>query len=104
MMHARVSRYRGKPGQAGEAATAPNPPELEAVPGFLGVWVLVDHDSGDTISMTLWESEQAMVDSKALANRLRDEFNKQLGASEPASVETYEVMQHPELRAKESHA
>lgn len=59
-MFARVSRYHGDPGKVKDAFSAPNPPELDEVPGFLGAYSLVDEKSGKAITITLWETERAM--------------------------------------------
>lgn len=97
-MYARVSRYRGKPGQVKEAFSKPDPPELHEVKGYRGAWVLVDEESGRAITMTLWESKEAMERSTELASRLRSEASEEAGGLEPPTYETYEAVQRPEER------
>jgi heme-degrading monooxygenase HmoA len=61
------------------------------IPGYKGALSLVERDSGKTVSMTFWVSEQALKESEAAANRLRSEGQQNLGLSAP-TVERYEVM------------
>ncbi|MGW4355196.1 hypothetical protein ACWELJ_24225 [Nocardia sp. NPDC004582] len=53
-------------------------PELAGMPGWVGLSLLVDHESGRCICTTAWESENAMHDSasrvRPLRNRARDFF------------------------------
>ena len=96
-MFARVSRYHGDPGKVKEVFTAPSPAELGQTPGYLGAYVLVDEKSGKAITITLWETEEAMHDSIALADRLRQEASDQAGGKEKPTDEMYEVVEVPEF-------
>lgn len=90
-MYARVSRFHGSSG-AGSGA----PPSDEAlaamrgIPGFRGVISMVDRASGDSLAVTLWESEEAMRASEEQANRMREEMAQAAG-DEIRGVERYEV-------------
>jgi heme-degrading monooxygenase HmoA len=89
-MHARVSRYSGDAEllRAGfEAVSA----ELEQLQGFARALFLADREGARAMSITLWDSEEAMHASAARAHQMRTQ------ATEPAratidSVESYEVV------------
>lgn len=93
-MLARVSRYEvasDRIDQAvqafGEAAKA-----IQELEGFAGGYLLVDHEDGRTMTVTLWEN-QAALDSSA--NAARDARRKASEAVEGSvlSVESFEVAQ-----------
>lgn len=89
-MFARVSRYRGdaeRLRQGFEAVT----PELETVEGFARAFFLADRGSSRAMSITLWETAEALEASAERAHRMRTQ------AAEPSdatieSVESYEVV------------
>ena len=89
-MFARVSRYQGDAERmrAGfEAVTA----ELEQVGGFTQAYFLTDAEHSRAMSVTLWETKDALDASAERAHRMRTQ------ATEPAdatieSVESYEVV------------
>lgn len=58
--------------------------------GFAYAHFLVDRASGKGMSITVWESEQALTDSVAKANELRERGSETGGAS-IESVEHYEI-------------
>jgi heme-degrading monooxygenase HmoA len=60
------------------------------IPGNRGAFLLVDRSKNQGIGVTLWESEQAMTDSREQANQLRQQAAQQAGG-EITSVEEYEV-------------
>ena len=88
-MHARISTYTGEPERlldAFESVTRP----LEEIEGFAKAYFLVDRANDRGISITLWESEAALLASAAKADELRK------GATDSAqakieSVEHYEI-------------
>jgi heme-degrading monooxygenase HmoA len=97
-MFARVSTYQGSPQQIDEGldhARRNILPRVRAVDGFEGVYYLVDRQSGRALSITLWESEEAMRASEEEANRLRGESAEAAGAT-VEGVERYEVAISPE--------
>lgn len=90
-MHARVSRFHGA---AGGGASRPNAddvlPALREMAGFRGLISLVGSEGGDALTITLWESEEAMRASDAQADEMRRDMAKAAG-DEIRSVERYEV-------------
>ena len=96
-MFGRVSRYHGEPGRTEEAFAAPSSRELQEAPGFLGAYALVDHKTGNAMTITLWETEEAMLDSVELADRLRQQISDDVGGTEPPTYEMYEVVSQPEV-------
>ena len=92
-MYARVNRFKDDPDTidaSEQFAEREIVPQLEQVPGFLGVLSLVDRTSGRSLAITFWESESAMRDSETKADRLRDEIADETG-SRVETVERYEV-------------
>lgn len=60
------------------------------IPGNQGAFLLIDRRAGKGIGLTLWESEQAMTDSREQADQLRQQAAEQAGGR-IESVEEYEV-------------
>ena len=92
-MHARVSIFEGSPDEMDEALREAREvvlPRGRQMEGFKGMIALGDRQSGKTLGITFWESEEALRASEEAANRLREESAV---ASEEtiASVERYEV-------------
>jgi heme-degrading monooxygenase HmoA len=93
-MFARVSTYEGSPGQAEAVRQAVEgmADQVRARAGFQRGYFLVDQASGKGLSITLWESEQAMQSSAAAVNPLRSQLAQALGATGQPTVSTYEVI------------
>jgi heme-degrading monooxygenase HmoA len=76
-MHARVSIFEaGNPDQVDERLRQARQqvlPQAKQMDGFKGLIALGDRQSGKTLGITLWESEEAMRASEEAANRLRSE-------------------------------
>jgi heme-degrading monooxygenase HmoA len=90
-MWARVSTYRGSPEQV-EAAAARLPEQaLQEMSGFERAYLLIDRESGNALTITLWESEDALRESEERANQLRSQVTDDLGATGAPTVERYEV-------------
>jgi heme-degrading monooxygenase HmoA len=94
-MHARIStfQFQGPPDQLDEGlryARENIVPPLRQMDGFKGVIALLDRQSGKTLSVTLWESEQAMRASEEDANQLRQE-SAEASSETVEGVERYEV-------------
>ena len=92
-MHARVSIFEGSPDEMDESLREAREvvlPRGRQMEGFKGMIALGDRQSGKTLGITFWESEEALRASEEAANRLREESAE---ASEEtiASVERYEV-------------
>jgi heme-degrading monooxygenase HmoA len=99
-MFARVSRYQGdtEPLRAGFESVSP---ELEGIDGFRTAYFLADSDTGRALSITLWDTQEALDASAERAHAMRTR------ASEPAdatvvSVESYELLLTVEGRARAS--
>jgi heme-degrading monooxygenase HmoA len=60
------------------------------IPGNQGAFLLIDRRAGKGIGVTLWESEQAMTESREQADQLRQQAAEQAGGR-IESVEEYEV-------------
>jgi heme-degrading monooxygenase HmoA len=92
-MFARVSTYQGPPEQLDQGINHARErilPAVRNIAGFSGVFFLADREIGKALTVTLWESEQAMQASEEEANRLRRESAEAAGERVEA-VERYEV-------------
>jgi heme-degrading monooxygenase HmoA len=88
-MHARVSTYTGEAEalRSGfQTATGP----LENIEGFSHAYFLLDRANGKAMSVTIWESEEALLASAARADELRKGATQPSGSS-IESVEQYEI-------------
>ncbi len=77
--HARVIRMKGEPGKAEETTkrwTAEIFPLIKKQSGFRGVSFMGNRKTGEGLSVTYWESEQAMKDARA---QVRPQAEKLLG-------------------------
>jgi len=100
-MLARVARYEVASeriddavdsfGQAAEA--------IQAMDGFAGGYVLVDHEDGRTMTITLWSNLATLESSESKARSARNEAASAVGG-QVLSVEKFEVAQ--ELNARPS--
>ena len=100
-MLARVARYEVASDRIGDAVAAFGDAarEIEGLDGFAGGWVLVDHEDGRTMTVTLWDNFAALENSERTAGKLRREAAGAVGGS-VLSVEKFEVAQ--ELGARQS--
>ena len=96
-MWVRMSIFQGSPNQSNEEIEQNNKtlqerilPTARQMDGFKGAMTIGDRVSGKGISLTFWETEEAMKASEEAANKLRqqsaEETNDQI-----AGVERYEV-------------
>jgi heme-degrading monooxygenase HmoA len=86
----RVSRYRGDAAQLRkgfEAVTA----ELEQLEGFSHAYFLTNREHSRAMSITLWDSEDALTASAERAHKMRTQATEPADAS-IESVESYEVV------------
>jgi heme-degrading monooxygenase HmoA len=88
-MHARVSTYDSGSDEIVQGFDSQTD-AVQQVEGFKGAYFLVDRAGGKAMSITLWESEEALQASAARADELRAEAVKPAGAG-IQSVESYEV-------------
>ena len=92
-MYARVSTFEGPPEQLDELlrhAREQVLPGARQEEGFKGMIALGDRQSGKTLGITFWESEEAMRASEEDADRLREESAEASGG-QISGVERYEV-------------
>lgn len=96
-MYARVSTLKGSPEQIDEGLRYLSEeilPTGKDDPGFKGLIALGDRQSGKTLSITLWDSEEDMRATEQDANQLRSAWAETRG-QEIASIESYEVGSSP---------
>jgi heme-degrading monooxygenase HmoA len=92
-VYARVSTLEGPPELMDEVLRQAREvvlPQGRQMEGFKGMISLGDRQSGKTLGITFWESEEAMRASEEAANRLREESAAASGDT-IAGVERYEV-------------
>jgi heme-degrading monooxygenase HmoA len=77
-MFARVARYRYPQERVDDAVDAFRTASegLRALQGNVGGYLLVDRDNSTALTVTFWESRQAMDASEVGASRLRSEAIK----------------------------
>ena len=88
-MFARVSTYSGEADQLVQGFESARD-ELQQIDGFSQAYFCVDRANGKWLTVTLWESEQALEASTGQANRLREQATQPSGATID-SVQHYEV-------------
>ena len=91
-MHARVARYAIEPDRLDDALEGFREAgrELADLEGFRGGHVLIDHEDGTLITLTLWENRAAVDASDVRAASLRQRALKTVDG-EVQSVTCYEV-------------
>jgi heme-degrading monooxygenase HmoA len=75
-VYARISTFEGSPEHIDEGLRQVREdvlPQLQQQEGFEGLVALTDRQSGKTLGITFWGSEQALRASEEAADRLRDE-------------------------------
>ena len=97
-MFARVSLYELDHGRASEATSAFEPAieGIRELDGFVDGFFLVERDGLHAMTVTLWESLDAMERSRIAATRVRSEAAEEAGATVTSSSE-YEVGLHTGL-------
>jgi hypothetical protein len=89
-MHARVSTYQtGDPDRLVEGLRSVTD-ELEGTDGFSHAYFMIDRESGRAMSITLWDSEEALNASARTADSLRKRGTEPSGTS-IESVQHYEI-------------
>ena len=66
--------------------------QLEQIEGFSHAYFMVDRESGKAVSITIWESEDALTASSSKADELRKQGTQSTGTS-IKSVDHYEIGQ-----------
>jgi heme-degrading monooxygenase HmoA len=101
-MLARVARYEVESDRIDEAVAAfgEAAQEIQTLDGFAGGYVLVDHEDGRTMTMTLWENLAALENSERTAGKARREAAGSVGGS-VLSVEKFEIAHQLAARASQ---
>ncbi|MGB3633671.1 MAG: hypothetical protein WA982_06495 [Rubrobacteraceae bacterium] len=92
-MFARVSAFQGSLEQTAEGIRMAREQILPAArlqEGFEGIYLLFDPETGRSLSITLWETQEDMKASEDAANQARSESVRVAGDT-IVSVERYEV-------------
>lgn len=95
-MHARLSRFAGLGPERIEATVREFEedalPRLEQQPGFRGITVGVNQQSGQAVVLALWDTEADMSQSEELAAEAREQAVATAGPSRPPIVDHFEVV------------
>jgi heme-degrading monooxygenase HmoA len=91
-MLARVARYEVPSDRIDDAVESfgQASAEVEHLEGFAGGYLLVDHEDGRTMTLTLWENQAALENSERATGKLRREAAGSVDGS-VLSVEKFEV-------------
>jgi|ERR671924_1520125 heme-degrading monooxygenase HmoA len=89
-MYARVSNYVLPPEGVEQAISGFAELPIEELEGFSGAYLLVDRESGKSITITLWDSEAALEKSVERANQMRAQVTQNVGG-QTTDVAHYEV-------------
>ncbi|MDQ6752278.1 MAG: antibiotic biosynthesis monooxygenase [Actinomycetota bacterium] len=89
-MYARVSTYQTGPDTISDAPSEDTVRRAREMPGCLGIYYLNGKEAGKDLSITLWESEEAMTESRAAANKIRAEASA-AEKTQILAVEEFEV-------------
>lgn len=93
-MWARVSTFEGSPANTAESVSYLRDqimPQARQLPGFRGVYALSDPQSGKSLTITLWDSEDELRASESEADRLRKDAAEHSG-EDIVEVERFEVL------------
>ncbi len=92
-MYARISTLEGSPDEIDHGLRYVREnvlPQLQQQDGFEGMIALDDRQTGRTLGVTFWESEEALRASEEAADRLRADSAEAMSDT-IAGVERYEV-------------
>ena len=92
-MYARISTFEGSPENIDDELRRVREnvlPQLRQQEGFEGMVALTDQQTGKTLGITFWESEEALEASEEVADRLREDTAQAMSET-IAGVERYEV-------------
>lgn len=100
-MLARVARYEVSSDRIDDAVDSfgQAAESIQDLDGFAGGYVLVDHEDGRTMTITLWNNLATLESSESTARSARNEAASAVGG-QVLSVEKFEVAQ--ELNARPS--
>jgi heme-degrading monooxygenase HmoA len=96
-VHARVTTYEGQAGLSDEQVQEITRrteetvlPTVRQMGGYKGVFSLMDRGTGKALSLTLWESEEAMRASEEAANQTRGQAAG-IASQQVTGIERFEV-------------
>lgn len=92
-LYARISTLAGSPGQIDEGLRYVRDnvlPQIQQQDGFKGMTTLANRESGKTLGITYWESEEALRASEEAAEKMHEDSAEAL-ADTIAGVERFEV-------------
>lgn len=89
-MFARVSTYKTGPETVSDTPSEDIVSRVRQIPGCKGIYYLSGQGIDKAISITLWDTQEAMVESRQEANKIRKE-NSDAEKIEILAVEEYEV-------------
>lgn len=89
-MHARVSTYETDDPDGLVQGFQSVTYELEQLEGFSHAYFLVDRGTGRALSITIWDSEDALNASSSVADQLRARGARP-GEAQVISVDSYEI-------------
>ena len=100
-MYARVSEYAVPPEAQNEALRAAEEhigPSIRMQSGYLGDWLFGDRENGRMLTVTLWETEEAMHATDEHAHWYRT-FGAQNTGGEVRSTRFFEVLRSENVTA-----
>lgn len=89
-MFARVSTFTTGPETTSDAPSEDVVNQLLDIPGCLGMYYFTGRGTGKDLAFTLWESEEAMIESREAVSSIRTEVSAE-EKREIAEVDEYEV-------------
>jgi heme-degrading monooxygenase HmoA len=92
-MFARVSEVTAPADKMDEGIAQYNDvvlPQIRSMDGFVRTYLLVDRDAGRALSISVWDSAEAMAASEAAAGAMRDQVTDAMAGQ--SGVSRYEVV------------
>lgn len=89
-MFARVSTYKTGPETVSDTPSQEIVDRVLKIPGNKGIYYLAGNGIDKAISITLWDTQEAMVESRQEANKIRKE-NSEAEKTQIMEVEEYEI-------------
>ncbi|WP_251040382.1 hypothetical protein [Arthrobacter sp. ISL-72] len=89
-MFARVSTYKTGPETTAEAPTEDIVKRVLEIPGCRGIYYLNGKETDKALSITLWDTEEALAASREAANKIRTETSD-AQKTQILEVEEFEV-------------
>ena len=93
-MFARISTFQGSPDQTTEGIRLARErilPVARLQDGFKGLYLMFDQESGRSLAISLWETEEDMRASEEAAGRVKSQSASEAGET-ITGVERYEIL------------